>query len=350
MAEQGSGERKAWVDMGKGIAMYFVMLFHSEYYLPVSQFEFSPFVGYFNMPFFFFLSGYLFTSDYRHLSLRRKMGQVACRMVWTYLVFTTIIWLPKSMANGSSAWEGFRDILLGYASWFIVTLALSHTMWAIMVRLTKDQRVYVAMMAVSIVVGGIIKVYHLEPLPYWFDRALLANFFLGLGFFYRQYEPQVARVARPSVSLFVLLAVAYIIMVAIDKLWLGGYEIIFAPGDHHVFTYTLACSLLGIAMMTVLVQIVRAPKALCFIGVNSLTFYYLNGGVIRVLSMLSDRCGLTLAITDGAEGYSYIFTLLLSIVAALVIAFIAKAINRFAPILTGDRQAILRSIHYLSKN
>lgn len=81
-------ERKEWVDAGKGLSMLLVILFHSEMYFPSTENIYSYYYGYFFTSFFFFLSGYVFTSCIEKFSAKYKLKQIFRSIVWTYLIFT----------------------------------------------------------------------------------------------------------------------------------------------------------------------------------------------------------------------------------------------------------------------
>lgn len=63
--------RKEWVDLGKGISILLVVLFHCEEYLPIVDTGTKRYFLFQNA-FFFFLSGYVFTSDYREFSFGKN--------------------------------------------------------------------------------------------------------------------------------------------------------------------------------------------------------------------------------------------------------------------------------------
>lgn len=66
--------RLQWVDMGKGIAMILVILYHCENSLRGEYVveHYSVCYHSFFLPLFFFLSGYLFTSDCQKFLLGKK--------------------------------------------------------------------------------------------------------------------------------------------------------------------------------------------------------------------------------------------------------------------------------------
>lgn len=109
VALRGRG-KKAWVDLGKGISILLVVLFHCEEYLPIVDTGTAGPFSFFRMPFFFFLSGYIFVSDYTQFSLRRKLKQILRGIVWTYLIFALILVVPKSLSNGYPVADGLKMI------------------------------------------------------------------------------------------------------------------------------------------------------------------------------------------------------------------------------------------------
>lgn len=318
--------------------MFLVILYHSEVYYPVGETSCSWLFAFFRMPFFFFLSGYLFTSDYENFSLKRKIGQILRGIVWTYLVFTLILLLPKAYSNGFSAAEGLAQIALGYASWFVVALGVAQLIFAVILKHTKNLKIIFGAMLVSLACGYVVKQFHAETLPYQLDKASITLFYLGLGFFYRIYEDRISASMKKSVWLLLSTAVLYFGSTYLDSLYLHTTPNVFGANEYHNFVLYLLYSLLGIAMMLELIKLLPPIKALSFIGVNSLVFYYLNGGAIKILRTVYNRLGLHLpeTLTDQA---GYMEVLFMAVSACACIAVVVLLIKKYCPILTGDKQA-----------
>lgn len=334
MELQGKKERKGWVDFGKGVSMFLVVLFHSEAYYPMSDADYSDLFAFFRMPFFFFLSGYLFTSDYLHFSLKRKMLQIFRGIIWTYLIFTTIICIPKALANDSSVLHGLTEILLGLASWFVVALGGAQILFALVLRKTKNLRFIAVFICLALVFGYFMG--GLGTLPFQLDKILLVVFFFGLGFFYRLYEPQLQTYLNGNLKNTLILAFLYFGLYAIDSAYLHTTLNVFGTHVYHHFPIYVLHALLGIAMMICVCKLIPVQKfkGICFIGVNSLIFYYLNGGVIRVLSAVFNKIGYHLP-----SPFGYAEILLMAIATSFVIAVVAKFIKRYVPIMVGDKKS-----------
>lgn len=326
--------RKSWVDFGKGVSMFLVVLYHSESYYPMSDADYSNLFAFFRMPFFFFLSGYLFTSDYLRFSLKRKMLQIFRGIIWTYLIFTSIIWIPKALSNAASFLQGLAEILLGWASWFVVALGGAQILFAIVLRRTKNLSLIAAFTLLSLVIG-----YHtgqLGRLPFQLDKIGLVVFFFGLGFFYRIYEERLKPYLNGSLKNTLGFTLLYFGSYAVDVLFWHSTLNVFGVHTYHHFPLYILHALLGISMMICLCKLVPTHKLkwICFMGINSLVFYYLNGGVIKVLRALYNAIGIHLP-----PAFGYFEILFMAISASFVIAGIVLLIKRYIPIIIGDKTA-----------
>ena len=92
----------------------------------------------------------------------------------------------------------------------------------------------------------------------------------------------------------------------------------------------LFLSFLGIWMMVSLVKLIPAGvKWMTYIGKNSLTYYYLNTGLLVVLIAIMNRIGL------GYNGNDYLI-LPLFIIVVVILTIISQLIIRFAPWMVGN--------------
>lgn len=336
--------RKAWVDLGKGISMLMVVLFHCETYNPAGPEGCSALFAFFRMPFFFFLSGYVFTRNYRAFSLRAKMKQIARGLVWTYLVFTSIILIPKALMNGSPIAEGVWLILTGRASWFVVSLGGAQVLFAFLLRFTQKLPAVLAFMCGSLCAGYVVKALHPDMLPFCFDCTLLVVFFFGLGFFYRIYEDRISNLLPASWPFLALATLLYFGAILADARFFHTPPYLFGVSEYQNFPLYILYALLGIVMMTLLTKLLPGPGVLGFIGRNSLVFYYLNGGTARIAYALGEKTGLYRA----AAGPAAAGTAAAMLISCLCLSAAAILIKRYCPILAGDRQAFNRLMRKLN--
>ncbi len=339
-ATDASG-RKDWVDFGKGISMFLVVLFHCEAYNPIRDDGLSALFAFFRMPFFFFLSGYVFTRSLQTFSLRHKLKQIARGIVWPYFVFTFILLLPKSLFYGDSALEGIRLILTGRASWFIVSLGSAQLLFALLLRFTHSQRAIAGFMLLSLCSGYAVKELHPQMLPFCFDSTLLVVFFFGLGLLFRRHEERWAGSIRASWTALLATALLYFGMICADARFLHTPPYLFTTTEYTHFPLYLLYSLTGIAMMTLFTRLVACPRPFRFIGKNSLVFYYLNGGGARAAYVLLGLFPLL--------RHSVACTLLASVVDCLCVSAATLLVKRYCPLLAGDKEAfnrLARKLHW----
>lgn len=336
MDNHGTQGRKDWVDAGKGISMLLVVLFHSETYFPSTECFYSDFWGYMRMPFFFFLSGYVFTSDIKEFSLRHKLKQIFRGIVWTYLIFTSIIILPKSLLNHTPLSEGIYKIIIGQASWFVVTLGVSQFIYSMTFHFCRNLRIVPIVMVLSIVVGFCIKLFYDENMPYFFDSALLVNFFVGAGILYRHCEAIVNRHVGIKWRNFAILLSLYVALYYCDQANIKTPMYVYATNYHYenVLLYILYASI-GIAALLQIVRLVTFHHIFLYIGRNSLVFYYLNGGCVRCLTFLLSLVG----IHSSASMHFYPITIAMAMAATVVLTFVSMFIKRWMPLITGDKTA-----------
>lgn len=328
--------RKKWIDLGKGISMLMVVLFHTEVYFPIVETGTMQIFSFFRMPFFFFLSGYVFTSNYRQFSLKRKLKQILRGIVWTYLIICSILVIPKCLFNGTPLSEGLESILLGWASWFVVALGMAQLMFALVLSKIKNLTTIAVFLVVSVAIGLLIKHFTDELLPFQLDKAFFVVFYFGLGFFYRIFENKFSRIINWKTLLAAI--VVYALLMTFEKQYMH-----FSTGNvfwcqFQNFPLFMVYTFSGVVMMLLIVRVLPADKlnAVCYIGANSLLFYYLNGGVIKLWRFVYNQVSIYVHINN-VVAFIAVFMLVVATLTMLVLA-----VKKYCPILVGDKKAFQR--------
>ena len=326
---------KDWIDFGKGISMLFVFIFHAETHIGNGDgwsFLFSAF----RMPFFFFLSGYLYTSNLSQFNGKRKLKQVSRGIVVPYLIFTSILMSLKVAFQGWPLEKAVTEIVLGWASWFVVALGVAQLIFVVILHFTKSPAKIFASSVVSIIAGYLIMKVHPQNLPYCFNNALFVVFFFGLGLLYRLYEHKFESwISRKT---FALIAVPYFIAAFIDSRTIETYGYI-GLNQYNNFCLYLVYAVVGIFMMLCFCKSFPTLKVVNYIGRNSLIFYYLNGAVLTSLAIVVRASGIAV---------TYPIILLCALSACGMIIPISMFINRYLPVMTGKKEAfnrISRKLH-----
>ena len=330
--------RKAWVDLGKGISILLVVLFHCEEYLPIVDTGTAGPFSFFRMPFFFFLSGYIFVSDYTQFSLRRKLKQILRGIVWTYLIFALILVVPKSLSNGYPVADGLKMIFLGWASWFVVSLGMAQLFFALFLWRCKKQKGILMFMAGCLLAGILIKCCSESVLPFQLDKAFFVVLFFGAGFFYRIYEAVVERFVGKKY--FALSIVVFLCLMLFEYRYMhGSTSNVFWGNGIQNFPLFVCYTMAGIWMMLQLVKNLDATrlKTICYIGANSLVFYYLNGGAVKFWRLLYYKVNNEFLLQHRWLSFLIVFFLVSATLFAVVVA-----IKKYCPILVGDKKAFNR--------
>ena len=117
--------RISWIDYGKCFCMLLVILAHTWTYYTGNYSVFLELMFPTRLLVFFFISGYLIKLE--TFSLKKMIISICKKLLFPYLVFTMLIWLPKHYAKGAEISIDLMlfDIIGGYASWFVAALAVS---------------------------------------------------------------------------------------------------------------------------------------------------------------------------------------------------------------------------------
>ena len=160
-----------------------------------------------------------------------------------------------------------------------------------------------------------------------------------LGIVFRKYES----VLKDKIKFQVILSTSlYLILVLIDLYLLKESQWHYICSSSYIFgletgqvvllrvIYHLITSFLGIWMMILLLKLMPANvKILSYIGRNSLTYYFLNGGVIFTITVVLHKLGFP-------YNGNYFWALLFFIFVVLILTISSELIHRFAPWMIGD--------------
>lgn len=130
-------QRKDWVDFGKGLLMILVYVYHSEVIIG-SQHSFSWWFAPFFLTGFFFLSGYLYTSNIRLVNFKEKLKQVFRTILVPYVIFMVFMLGPKIMLLDIDAEQQIIDVLMFRASWFVVVIGVLQIIYTCLIRIKAD--------------------------------------------------------------------------------------------------------------------------------------------------------------------------------------------------------------------
>ena len=326
-------ERIVWLDYGKTIAIYLVVLAHTALYKPAEGFIYT-----FHMPFFFFMSGYLFSySKYPSYMefVKRRFRQLLVPYVVINMI-TYLLWLLVLRNVGSDAGEdvGALSPLIAAVTvnatemvhdvplWFLAALFMVENLYYLLYR---NARYRVVVTLLLLLLAVLNNTYNTVRLPFCIDISLVALLFYRLGNVMREKGNILFKW-----YLFVLSAVVTVAVfmlngkVAMHANYYNNIFLFIAGGVAGCYSMAYICKLLQLLCGDrALVQTI-ARNTLPICAFHLIVFAVLKGIMLYVL-------GLSLEILTGTFLPNALFALL----SMVICLFIARVVNRFAPFVLG---------------
>lgn len=223
------------------------------------------------------------------------------------------------------------DILGGFASWFVAALAVSKICLSIILSYTRSLRSIWIWCILLACVGFLIRQYIPGKIPWYAHNGLIALPYLAAGMTYKKYESYLNKYMVYQAIVAVLV---YFLCVSLDYYIFKQSSYIFGLqygkiSSVGVFSF-IFLSVLGIWMMISIVKLLPLGiKWMTYIGKNSLTYYYLNTGVLTVFIIIMKKIGLAY------NGNDFI-TIALFVLTVIILTIISKLILNYAPWMIGD--------------
>ena len=324
-------DRISWLDYGKCICMLLVIFSHTCIYSTGHTNVFLELLLPTRLVVFFFISGYLIKLE--SFDFKKTMTSIIKKLLFPYFLFTTIIYIPKHLASGAEfgIQAMFIDIVGGYASWFVEALAVSKILLSVCLKYTKKLSFIGLFCILLTILGFLITNYVDADIPWYANYGLISLVYLFPGMIYKKYESKLDKYPVYQSVISVLL---YIGCVTLDYFYFHTSTYIYKLGFGDVSFLGvlgyLLLSFLGIWMMISLVKLIPSGVTwMSYIGRNSLTYYYLNTGLLVALIAILPKIGITYVGTNW-----FIFPLF--IVVVVILTIISQIILRYAPWMVGN--------------
>ena len=348
-----SASRKGWLDLSRGILMCLVFLYHSEVFYGkghLMAWTFSPIF----LTGFFFISGYLFTSDWEKVNIRLKWMQVLRGILIPYFIFMLAFLLPKLILLNYDWRVAICDIFLLRASWFVIAIGVLQMLYAITVKIIRGTfQFLLCSIAFTLIGYGFIVLYRNLPdwislspilhsssmpgcLPACVNLAFMAAPFFSLGMLYRKYENKIKLNANLVWGIIVFLV--YLMVVCFDHFTIRT-SFTFASCESSNYLLVICYFIIAMSSLIMLCKKVDTIKPLNYIGGNSLLFYYFNILMLRVAGMFYNKLIILANLNSFKENFgygNYIIVTLLAIIGTFPIVWF---INKYMPLLTGNKSA-----------
>lgn len=317
-------ERVGWIDFLRGISMILILVFHTEVYY--KEYNVTPYYIYTTnaIVLFYFISGYLF---YRQgtFDFKKKIKAIIRSLVIPYFIFTTLIAIPKVLLKQEPIdWISIAlNILSGRASWFIAALIVGELIFGALLVKTRGKILWLSIDAAACII-----IYYIIPFNehnYWqWQDALLAVFFLYIGYIYQQYQQYFHTINKPLYSLIFLVILTFI------KVY--EYHMDFPMRNiaiENVFLF-LADAGMFLLLIISLIKYIPKCKPIEWTGRHCIVYYFLAGGCPLMVSMIFNH------IDFAYDGYFYRY-ILATVLVYLMASGLTWLIYRYVPFITGNK-------------
>lgn len=320
-------QRKIWIDNLRGFCMLAILLDHTEiYYAGHNVIDYNFYVVN-ALVIFFILSGYLMYKPSR-FNIRHKLYSIFRSLFVPYLVFTSLISIPKAIAHGNNIdfYHIAIDIITGQASWFVAALCVAELIFSAVIWITKGKNIGILTCGIG---GLLISIYLSTGNQSYFwqlDNALQALFFLSLGFLYHRYEPLINIInTRLCTSLL------FILLIGI-KIYEYNLHMELLIWHIHITNYAIflldifVCSL----FMIQLFKSIPSIKWLSWTGSHSIVYYFFCGGIPLIVSKILYK------INFNYNGNYFLIIIAFTLV-YLFTTFFTYYIYRYIPFIVGKK-------------
>lgn len=318
-------QRKHWIDLLRGICMIAILLDHTElYYTGLNIIDYNIYVVN-ALTLFFIISGYLIYKESK-FDFKNKIKSIAKTLLLPYLIFSFLISLSKVWVynNSINLIEICTQIAYGQSSWFVATLILSESIFALVLWMSRENIIAIAMTGIIGFILSISLSQGNQPYIWQLDNSMQALLFLCIGYTYHRYEKVFNPINHPIyIALLLILLVCIKIAEQVIEV---NMMIWYIDINNYAFFLldALICSLCFIHLCK------RLPvcKYIEWTGEHSLVYYFLCGGVPLIVSKLLTKVGL---VYQG--NYLYVMTAFVTVY--IVTTIITWLIYRYLPFMVG---------------
>ena len=328
-----------WLDQARGVAMVMVLISHTN-----GLQLFRPFYMYVMMPLFFFISGYLHKYN-DELSFRRLLKRVLNRIFLPYLIFSLAFLLLDLLLgrNREMFFSNFLDIILGRQLWFLPCIIMVEIYIYIFEKISANFNLNLFFFKLIIIFIAIIAMFifkEISQYPYYADTAVCALAYYTFGNLYHSnIENSISHCYKNYFLVFICLFFLYMFLSWI--LIRHGYLYNMSINNYSLPIVSFIINILGIVSLFKILQIYNIGKLWGVIGQNTMLIYCINRQTLDIGSRINNFLFIFLSYHP-----NIIISGLMNVIWALLISLmIAYPINRFCPIVVGNKSNIHNCLH-----
>lgn len=327
--------RLAWIDYMKGIAIFLVVLSHSEGVPEWLEYSFR----YIFLTSFFFASGYLFHNPLKTFDIKKKFLRITESILIPYLIYWIASFIVDKSLEGYSIDNIIKgllgSLLEGKKLWFISCLLCAEIIMSVNLYISKNP-IYIFL---SGIVSFIVwKITDLSQPGVWYwciNIALLAYLYLAFGYSFKVYEPYISKYLKKNITGIVLL-LGYGMLVYIDYQYFNN-KVSFALNCFSNIWYYILCSFIGLGFLYCLYNRLKENSVVIFLSLNSMLIYFYHNQMLNLLKYASK-----LNIFDTVPEWGIC---IFQSVGTMLLVYIPIVItNKYLPVLSGKSKWLSRKI------
>lgn len=281
-------ERKGYIDVLKGIGIFFVVFGHVTHTGVLRQYIWN-----FHMPLFFLISGLLFnTAKYPEFKgfFKSRVKSIYLPYVFFFVVtFLYWVFIERKFRGDYSVMHQLLGLPYGTyeghhlnfngALWFLPCLFSVEIMFYYVSKLTNKVTIFAILLG-SFVIGALLYKYNLNVLPLGIHTAFVAIVFYGIGFLSKPLEVSFKNGSLFSKLLFLIACFALQIY-AIKEGYstsIGKPTLVYIP-----------VAIIGILFYYNLSLIIGSNRILEYLGKNSLVILAFQEQVYRAVIFVTSK-------------------------------------------------------------
>lgn len=341
--------RYDWADFMRGLMMFMVVLYHSEVYYGNGHswsWTFEPVF----LSGFFFVSGYLFTRDITCLSIKEKSKHVFRAIVIPYFIWVLLLALPKILVGHAQPYQLTLDIITLRASWFVITIGVLQLIYSVILKtIPSIINIVISTLVLFLIGYGLVVMYRNSPsliidnpwlnspelpnrLPICINLALVQSPFFAIGIIFRHYERKVMLDDFFSAKYLIFTFFAYsVLYIIIDHTYWKSSMCVGVDAYNNILLICL-WSIIGIWTIMCLSKLIQYCRPINYIGKHSILFYFLNGGVLTIVSAIAKNVPFM-----NPENYGW--QIVVAIIATAVMFPCVWFINKYIPVIAGNKNS-----------
>ena len=332
-------ERVKWVDVLRGIAMFFVIFGHAF----VSKDNFiRTYIYSFHMPLFFLISGLTYKKS--ELKFKEFFFKKCKNLLLPYLFINIFVFIVKLILQYSlglynvnllkslgSFFIGLGKDLPCIQSWFLISLFIVEILFYLIQRFAKNEKITVLSVVLLAAAGFILSVFSFSFLQVLhIGASLIGLLFFALGYYFTNQIRVIDKFINKKIS----------ILVPVVFLPLGFFTAFIngriSMNDNHynnILLFLISSLLSILSLIIISEKISKFDFLFSYVGKYSLFFFGYHGFVLTVF-----RKYLPIFVSNN------VLTFLTAVITILIMFPLAKPVVEHIPILVGrikDKKRIL---------